>query len=107
MAILLNDDNFQVTQLVWSLNLQKPEIKNFTLASEMKVNILKLKNPLFTIVLKPYHQIQAGFVIFISKNRIFAILSFNLPNPKIEKLDLCPWEKQIQPLFGDMALKQI
>ena len=89
MAILLNDDNFLVTQLVWSLNLQKPEIKNFTLASEMKVNILKLKNPLSTIVLKPYHQIQAKFVIFVSKNPILAILILNLPDPKIEKLDSC------------------
>ena len=73
----------------------------------MKVNILNLKNQLFTIVLKPYYQIQDEFVIFISKNLFFAILSLNLPNPKIEKLDLCPWEKQIQPLFGDMALKQM
>ena len=73
----------------------------------MKVNILKLKNQLFTIILKPYHQIRAEFVTFISKNPIFVILSLNLPNTKIEKLDLCLWEKQIQPLFGDMAMKQM
>ena len=73
----------------------------------MKVEILKLKNQLFTIVLKPFHQIQAEFVIFFSKNPIFTILSLNLPNPKIEKLDLCLWEKQIQPIFGNMAWKQI
>ena len=44
---------------------------------------------------------------FISKNPIFEILNLNLPDPKIEKLDLCLWEMQIQPLFGDMALKQM
>ena len=55
----------------------------------MKVDKQKLKIPLVIIVLKPNHQIQAEFVIFMSKNPIFAILSLNLPNPKIEKLDFC------------------
>ena len=71
----------------------------------MKVNILKLKHQLFTIVSKPYHQIQTEFVIFVSKSPIFAILSLNLLNPKIEKLDLYLLERQIQPLFGEYGIE--
>ena len=41
------------------------------------------------------------------KDPIFKFLGLYLQNPKVKKWGLCLPEQQMQPLFGDMAIKQM
>ena len=66
-----------------------------------------MKNQLIEIVLQPYHQIQAEFVTILNKDQIIWFLSLYSKNPKVKKSVLCLWEQQIQPIFGDEAIKQM
>ena len=41
------------------------------------------------------------------KDPIFKFLGLYLQNPKVKKWVLCQPEQQIQPLFGDIVIKQM
>ena len=104
MDILLYDANFLVTYPIWSQYLQEPEIKNFTLLSDLwKLTLLNQKNWIFILShmdITRYHQIQAEIV---AKDPIFQFLGLYSQNSKVIKWVLCLWEQQIQPLFGNIA----